>query len=351
MNSNVIANGSLHLSVFGLGTMTFGAESNEATAHAMLDRYVAAGGTLVDTADVYTRGESERIIGTWLASRGNRDRIVIATKGRFPMSDDPSDRGAGRAWLTQAVDDSLARLGVDVIDLYQVHAWDPEVPLAETLGVLDELVTAGKIRHAGVSNYTGWQLQRAVLTGRHEGLTPVVSLQAQYNLLGREIELEILPVCLEQDVGVLVWSPLAGGWLSGKYSPDERPTGPTRLGDDPNRGIEAYDIRNRARTWAVIEIITDIATDREVSPAQVSLNWLRGRPGVASVLLGTRTVQQLDDNLAALDWELNSSERNRLDLVSAPGVPLYPHGFLEAYAGMTTWADLATRAEPPPIAR
>lgn len=351
MNSNSIANGSLALSVFGLGTMTFGAESDEAASHAMLDRYVDAGGSLIDTADVYTRGESERIIGTWLSDRANRDEVLIATKGRFPMSDDPADRGAGRAWLTRAVDASLTRLGVDVIDLYQVHAWDPAVPLAETLGVLDELVLAGKILHAGVSNYSGWQLQRAVLTARHEGLTPIVSLQAQYNLLGREIELEILPVCLEEQVGVLVWSPLAGGWLSGKYSPAERPTGATRLGDDPKRGIEAYDIRNQPRTWAVIEVITDIAMDREVSPAQVSLNWLRGRPGVASVLLGTRTVEQLDDNLAALEWELSSSERNRLDLVSAPGMPLYPHGFLEAYAGMSVWADLATRAEPPPIGR
>ncbi len=351
MNSNPIANGSLRLSVFGLGTMTFGAESDEATSHAMLDRYVESGGTLIDTADVYTRGESERIIGTWLAARGNRDDVVIATKGRFPMSDDPADRGAGRAWLTRAVDDSLRRLGVDVIDLYQVHAWDPEVPLGETIGVLDELVAAGKILHAGVSNYSGWQLQRAVMATRHEGLAPIVSLQAQYSLLGREIELEILPVCLEERLGVLVWSPLAGGWLSGKYSPDERPTGATRLGDDPDRGIEAYDIRNQPRTWDVLEVVADIAAGRSVSPAQVALNWVRGRPGVASVLLGARTVDQLDDNLAALEWDLDAAERDRLDRVSAPGMPLYPHGFLEAYTGMTVWEELTTRADPPPIGR
>ncbi len=349
MNSTALANGSLELSVFGLGTMTFGAESDEATSHAILDRYIAAGGSLIDTADVYTRGASERIIGTWLAGRDTRDQVVIATKGRFPMSDDPADRGAGRTWLTRAVDASLIRLGVDVIDLYQVHAWDPEVPLTETLGALDELVTAGKIRHAGVSNYTGWQLERATLTAGHDDLTPIVSLQAQYNLLGREIELEILPVCLEHHIGVLVWSPLAGGWLSGKYSPNERPTGATRLGDDPNRGIEAYDIRNQSRTWDVLEVVTAIAVARGVSPAQVSLNWTRGRPGVSSVLLGARTVEQLDDNLAALEWDLDDAERARLDQVSAPGMPIYPHGFLEAYTGMTIWADLVTRADPPPM--
>ncbi len=351
MKHTTIADGQLRLSEFGLGTMTFGAESDEMASHAMLDRYVESGGTLIDTADVYTRGESERIIGHWLTGRRIRDEVVIATKGRFPMSDDPADQGAGRDYLRRAVDASLDRLGIDVIDLYQVHAWDPEVPLEETLGVLDDLVTEGKIRHAGLSNYSGWQLQRAVDMARHNETTPIVSLQAQYSLLGREIELEILPACLDENIVVLVWSPLGGGWLTGKYSPDERPTGASRLGDDPTRGIEAYDIRNQSRTWDVLEVVTEIARDREVSPAQVALNWARGRPGVASVLLGARTVAQLEDNLGALDWGLDADERHRLDLASAPGMPLYPHGFLEAYTGMTIWADLTTRADPPPIGR
>ena len=344
-----ILDGALQLSIFGLGTMTFGAESDEATSHTILDRYLDAGGTFIDTADVYSHGESERIVGSWLATRSNREDVVIATKGRFPMSDDPADRGAGRSYLRRAVDASLRRLGLDAIDLYQGHAWDPATPLEETLEVLDELVTEGKVRHAGVSNYTGWQLERAVMTARHRGLTPIASLQAQYSLLGREIELEILPVCLELDIGVIVWSPLAGGWLSGKYSPDERPTGNTRLGDDPTRGIEAYDLRNRPRTWDVLDAVMEVAAARGTSAAQVALNWARSRPGVASVLLGARTVAQLEDNLAALAWELDEGEMERLNRVSAPGMPIYPHGFLEAYTGMRVWEELGTRVESPPI--
>ncbi len=331
--------------------MTFGAEADEATSGAILDRYVAAGGSFIDTADVYSAGVSEEFIGRWLGRRGRRDDIVLATKGRFPMGPDPADRGAGRSYLTRAIEASLRRLGVDHVDLYQVHAWDPNVDLDETLGVLDEFVVTGKSRAVGVSNFTGWQLQRAVSRGRELGLTPLASLQPQYNLLGREIESEILPVCIEEGLGVLPWSPLAGGWLTGKYVAAERPTGATRLGDDPSRGIEAYDLRNQPATWRVLDAVGSIAAERNVSMAQVALNWLRDRPAVSSVLLGARTVEQLDDNLAALGWSLTSDEAARLTRVSAPGMPLYPHGFLEGYAGVRVWADLGYRAEPPPFGR
>ncbi|NNJ46706.1 MAG: aldo/keto reductase, partial [Acidimicrobiia bacterium] len=250
MEHRSLGNSGLELSVFGLGTMTFGAEADEPTSHAILDRFVEAGGTFIDTADVYTRGVSEEIIGRWLAARGGTDGLTIATKARFPMSDDPADRGAGRAHLERAVDASLSRLGVDTIDLYQIHAWDPDTPLEETLATLNDLVKAGKIRFAGVSNYAGWQLQRAVLTARYEGWAPIVSLQPKYSLLSRDIELELLPLCLDQNIGVLPWSPLGGGWLTGKYTPVDRPVGATRLGENPSRGIEAYDLRNTDRTWA-----------------------------------------------------------------------------------------------------
>lgn len=346
MEHRTLGTSDLSLSVFGLGTMTFGAEADEPTSHAILDRFVEAGGTFIDTADVYTRGASEQIIGSWLAARGGTNGLTIATKARFPMSDDPADRGAGRDYLRRAVDASLNRLGVDVIDLYQVHAWDPDTPLEETLQTLDELVTAGKVRWAGVSNYTAWQLQRAVLTARYEGWTPVVSLQPKYSLLSRDIELEILPLCLEENLGLLPWSPLGGGWLTGKYT-HERPTGATRLGENPARGIEAYDLRNTDRTWAILDVVRAVATAREATMSQVALNWVRGRPGVTSVLLGARTVEQLSDNLAALDWELNEHEVSSLNEVTAPGIPIYPHGFMESYAGMTIWEDLMTRVEPP----
>ena len=351
MEHRPLGSSALSLSVFGLGTMTFGAEADETTSHAILDRFVDAGGTFIDTADVYSRGASEEIIGRWLATRGGSDGLTIATKARFPMSEDPADRGAGRDHLLRAVDASLSRLGVDVIDLYQVHAWDPDTPLEETLQALDDLVTAGKIRYAGVSNYTAWQLQRAVLTAQHNGWAPIVSLQPKYSLLSRDIELELLPLCLEANLGLLPWSPLAGGWLTGKYTPDERPTGDTRLGENPSRGIEAYDLRNTDRTWAILEVVRAVAEARGASTSQVALNWVRGRPGVTSVLLGARTVEQLADNLGALDWEINDNEMSVLNEVSAPGIPIYPHGFMETYAGMTIWEDLLTRVEPPAIGR
>ncbi len=351
MERRPLGTSGLELSAFGLGTMTFGAEADEATSHAILDHFVEAGGTFIDTADVYSRGASEEIIGRWLGARGGTTGLIVATKARFPMSDDPADRGAGRRHLERAVNASLSRLGVDVIDLYQVHAWDPDTPLEETLQTLDDLVAAGKIRFAGVSNYTGWQLQRAILTARYEGWAPIVSLQPKYSLLSRDIELELLPLCLEEAVGVLPWSPLAGGWLTGKYTPEERPTGATRLGENPSRGIEAYDLRNTDRTWAILEVVRAVAGARNASMSQVALNWVRGRPGVSSVLLGARSVEQLTDNLAALTWELNDNEVSALNEVSAPGIPIYPHGFMETYAGVTIWEDLMTRVEPPQIGR
>ena len=349
MDARPLGDTDLSVSGFGLGTMTFGAESNESVSHVILDRYVEAGGRFIDTADVYTHGASEEIIGRWLDRRDRPDDLLLATKARFPMSDDPADSGAGRPYLERALDASLSRLGVEVIDLYQMHAWDPATPLTETLETLNDFVTAGKVRAIGVSNYTGWQLQRAVLTARTRGWAPIVSLQPQYNLLGREIELELMPLCLEENLGLLPWSPLAGGWLTGKYSRSDRPSGDTRLGDDPNRGIEAYDLRNNERTWRVLESVRAIAEKRGVSMSQVSLNWVRQRPGVSSVLLGCRSVAQLDDNLAALTWELTEEEMRLLTQVSAPGMSVYPYGFLEAYAGVDVWKGLGTRAEPPPI--
>ncbi len=347
MEQRPLGDAPFEVSVFGLGTMTFGAESDEQTSHAILDHYFDRGGRFIDTADVYTRGVSEETIGRWLASRRVRDEMVVATKGRFPMSDDPADQGAGRAHLERALDASLRRLGVEVIDLYQTHAWDPATPIEETLETLDGFVTAGKVRAVGVSNFLGWQLERALLTAEHRGWTPVVSLQPQYNMLGREIEAEILPLCLDRGIGLLPWSPLGGGWLTGKYRRDDRPAGDTRLGEDPDRGIEAFDLRNNEQTWRVLEAVERIAETRGVAMSQVALNWLRGRPGVSSVLLGARTVAQIEDNLAALDWELSEVEMTELSEVSAPGIALYPQGFLEKEAGMSVWAELTTRVNPP----
>ena len=319
------------VSSYALGTMTFGDETDEAGAHAQLDLFVERGGTLVDTADVYSRGASEEIVGRWLAARPAdvRDRVVLATKGRFPMGDDSNDAGLSRRHLARALDASLRRLGVDAVDLYQLHSWDPLTPLEETLSFLDDAVRAGKVRYAGLSNFTGWQVQRTVDLAEARGLHRArpVTLQPQYSLLVREVEWEIVPACQAEGLGLLPWGPLGGGWLSGKYRRDEPPTGATRLGEDPGRGMEAYDRRGRtARTWDVVDAVRAVAEARGATMPQVALAWLHDRPGVTSVILGARTVEQLEDDLGAVGLRLSAEETASLDAASDPEPPDYPYG-------------------------
>jgi aryl-alcohol dehydrogenase-like predicted oxidoreductase len=316
------------VSTMCLGTMTFGAESSEEVSHAQLDLYLEQGGNFVDTANVYSHGVSEEIIGRWFAKRpGARDAVVLATKGRFPMGEGRNDLGLSRVSLTRALDASLSRLGTDAIDLYQAHAFDPLTPLPETLRFYDDAVRAGKIRYVGVSNFLGWQLQKAALLTEFLHLAPIVTLQPQYNLLVRDIEFELVDVCRNENIGILPWSPLAGGWLTGKYQRDTTPTGATRLGENPERGQEAYQRRNeQERTWRVVEAVRSVAEERGVSMAQVALAWLRDRPAVTSVILGARTVEQLTDNLAADDLRLSERERQALTDASAPVMADYPYG-------------------------
>jgi aryl-alcohol dehydrogenase-like predicted oxidoreductase len=319
------------VSALALGTMTFGNESDEAVSHAQLDAFFAAGGNLIDTADVYTRGVSEEIIGRWLAKQPPevRGRAVLATKGRFGMGDGPNDLGLSRRHLREALDASLRRLGVEHVDLYQVHAWDALTPLDETLRFLDDAIRAGKISYYGFSNYLGWQVQKAVAEAVALGFARPVTLQPQYSLLVREIEWEIVPACASTGLGLLPWSPLGGGWLTGKYTREQRPTGDTRLGDDPGRGMEAYDRRGAPqRTWDVIEAVQSVASARDVSMAQVALAWVAARPQVTSVILGARTLEQLDDNLGAADLLLSDEETATLEAASDPAPPDYPYGEL-----------------------
>ncbi len=309
--------------------MTFGTETGEAGSHAQLDHFVEAGGTLVDTADVYSNGASEEIIGRWLANRPTdlTERVVLATKGRFPMNGVPNADGASARHLTRALDASLRRLGVETVDLYQVHAFDPWTPLEETLRAFDSFIRAGKILYYGLSNFTGWQLTKAVHLARSLNVAEPVTLQPQYSLLVREIEWEIVPAAQDAGIGLLPWGPLGGGWLSGKYRRDERPTGATRLGDNPQRGMEAYDRRGGSdRTWDVIEVLQQVAEDRGVSMAEVALAWLVDRPAVTSVILGARTVEQLDANLKAVDVWLTDEETAALDAASDTRAPDYPYG-------------------------
>jgi aryl-alcohol dehydrogenase-like predicted oxidoreductase len=252
---------------------------------------------------------------------------VLATKGRFPMGVGPNDHGLSRTHLTRALEASLHRLGVEAIDLYQAHAWDPITPIEETLRFYDDAVRDGKIRYAGVSNFIGWQLQKAATLTELRGLTPIVTLQPQYNLITRDIEFELADVCRNEGIGILPWSPLAGGWLTGKYRRDEVPTGSSRLGEDPERGMEAYAPRNaQERTWRIVDTVRQVAEGRGVSMAQVALAWVADRPQVTSVILGARTLEQLDDNLGAAGLHLSESETARLDEASAPAVADYPYG-------------------------
>ena len=311
-----------------LGTMTFGAEADEETSGAILEAFVEAGGTFVDTADVYSNGVSEEFIGRWLKAHPTEARqLVIATKGRFAMGDGPNDLGLSRRHLRTALDDSLRRLGVDHVDLYQMHAWDALTPVEETLRFLDDAVAAGKIGGYGFSNYLGWQVTKAVHVARAHGWVPAVTLQPQYNLLVRDIEHEVVPACLDAGLGLLPWSPLAGGWLTGKYQRGQQPTGASRLGDDPDRGMEAWGPRNaQERTWRVVDAVREVADGLGVTPAQVALAWVAARPAVTSVILGARSVDQLRDNLAAAELDLPVDAMDRLTEVSAPEVPDYPYG-------------------------
>jgi aryl-alcohol dehydrogenase-like predicted oxidoreductase len=318
------------VSGFCLGTMTFGTETDEAGAHRQLDLFAGAGGTLVDTADVYSGGMSEEIIGRWFASRpaAITEPVVLATKGRFGLDESPNSAGLSARHLTRALDESLRRLGLDTVDLYQLHAFDPLTPLEETLRTLDGFVRSGKIRYYGLSNFTGWQLTKAVHLARALNVASPVTLQPQYSLLVREIEWEIVPAAMDAGLGLLPWSPLGGGWLSGKYQRDERPSGATRLGDDPHRGMEAYDRRGTPRTWQVIDAVQQVARERGVSMAEIALAWVAGRPAVTSVILGARTAGQLEANLRAADLKLTAEEIGALDAASDPHPPDYPYGQL-----------------------
>ena len=315
-----------------LGTMTFGSETDEPGAHRQLDRFVEAGGTFVDTADVYSDGMSEEIIGRWFASRTSEitEPVVLATKGRFGLDESPNSAGLSARHLTRALDGSLRRLGLEAVDLYQLHAFDPLTPLEETLRTLDGFMRAGKIRYYGLSNFTGWQLTKAVHLARALNIAGPVTLQPQYSLLVREIEWEIVPAALDAGLGLLPWSPLGGGWLSGKYQRDERPSGATRLGDDPNRGMEAYDRRGTPRAWEVIDAVQNVASERSVSMVEVALAWVTGRPAVTSTILGARTVGQLETNLRAADLRLTPQEMAALDAASDPRAPDYPYGEMGA---------------------
>jgi aryl-alcohol dehydrogenase-like predicted oxidoreductase len=316
----------LRVSVLTMGTMTFGGTGGFASvgstdldgARRQLDRCLEAGVNLVDTADVYSGGLSEEIVGQ--ALEGRRDDVLLATKARMPMGDGPNDAGLSRHHLVRSCEASLRRLRTDHIDLYQVHEWDGQTPLEETLQALDDLVHAGKVRYVGCSNYAGWQLMKALGIAERQRLARFVSQQIHYTLQAREAEYELLPISLDQGLGVLVWSPLAGGLLSGKYRRGEP-------GPEQSRLLSGWDeppVRDQELLYDIVEVVVEVAKDRGVSPAQVALAWLLERPAVTSLIVGARTEEQLADNLGAADLSLTGEELARLEEVSRPPL-LYPY--------------------------
>lgn len=318
-----------------LGTMTFGREheADEPTSHRMMDMFAEAGGNFLDSANVYSQGTSEEIVGRWLANQ-TREDFIVATKVRFPMGKGQNDQGLSRKHIMDAVEDSLRRLDVDYIDLYQVHCWDYGTPIEETLATLNRLVEQGKVRYIGVSNYKAYQIQKAMDVSRANGWDAFVSLQPLYNLLDRSLEWEIVECCQENGMGIIPWSPLRGGWLSGKYRKgmDNPPEG-TRIARAEEEGwMEKWSAYNTDRTWNVIETLVEIAESIDKSPAQVALNWVKDRPGVTAPIIGARKIEHLEDNLGSVGWKLSDEHRARLDDVSEMPGP-YPYDFIEEQGG------------------
>jgi aryl-alcohol dehydrogenase-like predicted oxidoreductase len=312
------------VSELGLGTMTFGREADEATSREIVDHFLAAGGNFVDTADVYANGASEEITGRVLGAR--RDEVVLATKVRFPTGPGPNDRGASRRHIRMGVEASLRRLGTEWIDLYQIHCWDASTPIEETVSTLDDLVHEGKIRYAGASNYTAWQLAKSLGLAVLRGWEPFASLQPEYSLITRDIERELLPLCREEGLAVLPWSPLAGGVLTGKYRDGEDFPKGTRGGDTEEPITFTYRLHERA--WGTVDAVRKVSEEAGKAPSQVALNWVLHRPGVTAPIIGARNVSQLEDNLGAVGWQLDEEHWRALSWASA--FPRgYPYDFIE----------------------
>lgn len=323
----------LRVSQLALGTMTFGEDwgwgAKEDTARQIFDTYLQAGGNFIDTADMYTNGNSEKMLGQFIKDTGSRDRTIISTKFSYNAEPgNPNAGGNGRKNIMRAVEGSLSRLNTDYIDLYILHTWDSITPAEEVMRTMDDLVTAGKVRHIALSDTPAWYVAQAQTLAKERHLEPISTVQLEYSLVERNIEFEFVPMAKALGTGIMVWSPLASGLLSGKYRPSESGgEGEGRLaslagGDNPafNKFTE--------KNWAIVAELENVAKELERSMAQVAVNWVVNRPGVASVLIGATKLHQLEDNLGALEFELPAKLQQRLDAVSKPDVH-FPYTFFE----------------------
>lgn len=322
----------LRVSPFCLGTMTFGEDlgwgSTVSDSQAIMDRYIERGGNFIDTANLYTKGHSEKIIGDHIGrDRQKRDRLVIATKfsgNHYPG--DPNGGGSSRKAIIAACEQSLRRLQTDYIDLYWLHSWDKNTPIEETMAALHDLVQAGKVRYLGISDTPAWKTTQAQLLAQFRGFTPFIGLQIEYSLLERTVEGELVPMAIELGMGITPWSPLRGGILSGKYTRAN-----AGKADVTKRGWNAANLTETAYT--VIDALGAIAKELDSTPARVALAWVQGRPGVASSIIGARTLAHLDDNLAALDLTLPAERAAKLDELTKPTLN-FPAAFLTVAASI-----------------
>ena len=348
MEYRQLGHSGLRISVLTLGTMTFGGRGGFSAvgttdidgARRQVDMCLDAGVNLIDTADVYSGGLAEEITGAVI--KGRRDALLLSSKVRMSVGDGPNDAGLSRQHIIAGCEASLRRLGTDHIDIYHVHEWDGQTRLEETLSALNSLLSAGKVRYLGVSNYAGWQLMKALAVADSRGFERFATQQIYYSLEARDAEYELIPLAVDQGLGILVWSPLAGGLLSGKYRRHGSPESGTR---QVSGTWHEPPVRNREKLYDTVEVLVDIAGAHGASPAQVALAWLLGRPAVTSVIIGARTDEQLRDNLGGASLPLSADERAALDKVSAPELP-YPYWHqLNTAADRLGAADLALLAQ------
>lgn len=361
MNNYVtLGRSGLRVSPFSLGTMTFGTEwgwgTEEKPSQAVFDHYIEAGGNFIDTADVYTNGKSEEMLGKFIAERKLRDRIVLATKFTFnPSPGNPNAGGNGRKNIYRALEGSLTRLKTDYVDLYWLHAWDTITPVEEVISTFNDLVREGKIRHYGFSDTPAWYVARAQTLAEKEGKERLIALQLEYSLVERNIEREHIPAAQELGLGILPWSPLASGFLTGKYKREGNSgKGEGRLEKTKNATNPVF-LKFNERNWRVLDALIDVGSQLKKAPAQIALNWVATQPGITSTIIGATSVKQLEDNMASLEFAIPAELRDRLDQASAIE-PLHPYlffggeisGMISGGAAVHPWTPVRATGEPRP---
>ncbi|QYR23804.1 aldo/keto reductase [Paenibacillus sp. sptzw28] len=325
MQYRLLGRSGLAVSQLCLGTMTFGNTTSESDSIEMIDRFFERGGNFVDTANVYVSGRSEEIVGKAIKDR--RSEVVLATKVRFPTADHPNGVGVSRKHIMDCVEASLKRLQTDYIDLYQVHVWDHATPIEETIRALDDLVTTGKVRYIGCSNFFAWQLMKSLACSDANRYVRFISVQPQYSLVSREMDREMMSLCLEENVGVIPWAPLGGGFLTGRYTREE----PTYGRLTTKMGESSWGVRGTERNFSILSAVLEAAKELEKTPAQVSLSWLLQREGITSPIFGASTLEQFEDNMGAIGWNMPEPVWNRLN--EASSLPSeYPNRFIAKFA-------------------